>query len=273
MKHFSTVVIVLLLFAGCGKRNTTTVEATTAGPSVLLPVKSRLRGTNIPEVPVLCYHNFSPRNNTDMTLSYNRFCEQIRSLADSGYQTVSPEELYAYLANGGSLPPKPLVISFDDGRLAQYTMAADVLEHYGFTGMFFIMTVTVDKPNYMSCTMLNDLASRGHAIGVHTYDHQMVSHLHGAQWITQLKEPKIFLENAIHDQVDWFAYPFGPWTNQCIRELERDGYRMAFQMDDAQSPAFPLFTVRRLLVSGHWSAATLQQKMKTTFNRPQAGLM
>jgi len=158
------------------------------------------------------------------------------------------------------------MISFDDTRLAQYTIAAPILEKYGFKAVFFIMTVCVNKSDYMSSTMINDLATRGHAIGVHTYDHPLVRDIKSDQWNRELKEPKIFLENVIHNDVNYFAYPFGPWTETCITRLKEDGYKAAFQLDGKKSLKDPLYTIKRLMVEGYWPAQTLHRKIARTFN-------
>lgn len=218
------------------------------------------------EIPILCYHNFTENTNTDVTLSRSTFEEQIKSLVDSGYHCVLPDQLCQYLTVGTSLPPKSIMISFDDTRLAQYTIAAPILEHYGFRGVFFIMTVCVNKSNYMSSTMINDLATRGHVIGVHTYDHPNVNDIQSNQWPMEIKEPKIFLENVIHNCVEYFAYPYGPWTSKCIAQLKKYNYKAAFQLDGKQSLKDSIFTIRRLMVQGHWSIATLHEKIAKTFH-------
>jgi hypothetical protein len=42
------------------------------------------------------------------------FAAQMRMLADSGYHTISPDQLYSYLISGTRLPVKPILLSFDD---------------------------------------------------------------------------------------------------------------------------------------------------------------
>jgi len=51
------------------------------------------------------------------------FAAQMRMLADSGYHTISPDQLYSYLISGTRLPAKPILLSFDDTDLDQYTVA------------------------------------------------------------------------------------------------------------------------------------------------------
>lgn len=84
--------------------------------------------------------------------------------------------------------------------------------------------------------------------------------------ISQLEKPKLFLEKIIHEKVDYFGYPYGSWTKRCINELVKDEYKAAFQLSNKQSEHYPLYTIRRLMVQGNWSAATLHEKMIKTFH-------
>ena len=82
------------------------------------------------------------------------------------------------------------MISFDDGHQEHYTIAAPVLEQYQFRGVFFIMNITIGKPGYLSTAEIRALAERGHAIGLHSWDHQLVRNLDEKGWETQLTKPK-----------------------------------------------------------------------------------
>jgi len=60
-----------------------------------------------------------------------------------------PDQLLAYLETGAPLPPKPIMPTFDDTDLDQYTIAAPEMEKYGFKGVFFVMAVPLGRPHYM----------------------------------------------------------------------------------------------------------------------------
>jgi peptidoglycan/xylan/chitin deacetylase (PgdA/CDA1 family) len=221
------------------------------------------------EIPVLCYHNFTKNKNTLITVSRKNFEDHMRSLYDSGYHSILPDDLYDHLTLGKPLPSKPIVISFDDSRGAQYNLAEPVLEKYGFKGVFFIMTVCVNKPDYMSSVQLKSLSDKGNLIAAHTYDHPLVSHISDNQWEKQLEGPKIFLERIIQKPVYYFAYPYGLWTERAITELKKYGYKAAFQLSGKQSVKQPLYTIRRLMVQGNWSVTKFYSEVSQTFSRKQ----
>lgn len=107
---------------------------------------------NRPQVPVLCYHQIrnwratDSRQAKDYIVPVAAFEQQIKMLADSGYHTISADQLYDYLISGAALPAKPVMLTFDDTDLPQYTVAKPTMEKYGFKGLFFIMTVSLESP-------------------------------------------------------------------------------------------------------------------------------
>ena len=82
------------------------------------------------------------------------------------------------------------MISFDDARGSQYSIAAPILEKYGFRGVFFIMTVCINKPGYLSAQQIKDLYRRGHVIAAHSYDHPYLTKLSSSEWGSELEKPK-----------------------------------------------------------------------------------
>ncbi|ARS35364.1 polysaccharide deacetylase family protein [Pontibacter actiniarum] len=226
-----------------------------------------------PEVPILCYHQIRDWTATDSELAKTyivpeeRFREQIKMLADSGYHTVSPDELMAYLTTGAYLPEKPIMLTFDDTNLTQYEVAAPELEKYGFKGVFFVMTVSLGRPRYMSSAQVRELADRGHTIGSHTWDHHNVKNYEGQDWVTQVEKPKKKLEEIVGQPVTYFAYPFGLWNPQAIPELKSRGTTAAFQLAAAQDRQEPLHSIRRIIASGYWSPASLHRNMAGSFNK------
>ena len=100
---------------------------------------------NRPEVPILCYHQLRDFRGSDSKIARDyivpvaNFQEQIKLLADSGYHSILPDELYDYLLYGKPLPSKPVIISFDDTRLDHYTVALTELNKYG---RIFLMIIS-----------------------------------------------------------------------------------------------------------------------------------
>lgn len=219
------------------------------------------------DIPVLCYHKISDNAKPgDYSISTQRFKEHIRLLADSGYHAIVPDQLYNFLRSGGPLPTRPVMITFDDSHIEHYTIAAPVLERYGFRGVFFIMSVTIGKPGYLSKDEIRSLSDRGHVIGLHTWDHQLVRILDEKGWDTQVTKPKAQLESITGKPVVYFAYPSGVWNENAIIELKRRYVKAAFQLYGKHSINDKMYTIRRIIVPGSWTAQHLQRDMKLVFH-------
>ena len=224
--------------------------------------------SNKKEVPILCYHNIKTtveKRSPDYTIKLDQFRAQIKMLSDSGYHTILPGELYDHFVNGATLPPKPVMLTFDDTHLEHYTMAAPVLSHAGFRGVFFTMAVVIGKQGYMTKAQIKQLSDSGHTIGGHTWDHPDLRKLDGKEWDYQLNKPKDQLEQITGKSINCFAYPYGAWNETAISELKVRGVSIAFQLSNRQSETEPLYTIRRLMVAGNWTPDALDKKIKSFF--------
>ncbi len=223
------------------------------------------------QIPILCYHqirNWKPTDSKaakDYIVQENDFREQMKMLSDSGYHTILPDQLYQYLNTGSALPTKPIMLTFDDTDLDQYTLAAPQMKKYGFKGVFFIMTVSLGRPHYMTKAQVKELSDDGNVIASHTWDHHNVKKFQGEDWVTQIDKPTKKLEEITGKPIKYFAYPFGLWNEQAIPELKKRGFIAAFQLSEKRDTIEPLFTIRRLLASGYWSAHTLSNNIKHSF--------
>jgi peptidoglycan/xylan/chitin deacetylase (PgdA/CDA1 family) len=223
------------------------------------------------QVPILCYHQIRDWKPTDSKtakdyiVQLNDFKAQMKMLADSGYHTILPDQLYQYLNEGTALPSKPIMLTFDDTNLPQYAVALPEMKKYGFKGVFFIMTVSLGRPHYMTKDQVKELSDEGNVIGSHTWDHHNFKKYQGEDWVTQIEKPTKTLETITGKPIKYFAYPFGLWNEQGIPELKKRGFVAAFQLSEKRDNIEPLFTVRRLLASGYWSANTLSNNIKHSF--------
>ncbi len=275
----------LLLIISCEQKQKSTSSDTANVSEIKEPTKKDTVATEIKvadaatilarkEVPILCYHqvrNWRPtdsKSSLDLIVPIETFKAHMKMLADSGYHTVLPDQLYAYLNTGAPLPEKPVMLTFDDTDVDQYETAWPEMKKYGFKGVFFIMTVSINRrPRYMTKEEIKELADAGNSIESHTWNHERVtSYTTDEKWVEQINKPAKKIEEITGKTSEYFAYPFGLWNKQGIPELKKRGVKAAFQLSTKRDENDPLYTIRRMIGSGHWSAKGLHQAMVTTFH-------
>jgi peptidoglycan/xylan/chitin deacetylase (PgdA/CDA1 family) len=221
------------------------------------------------EVPVLCYHQIRTWKSSDSKFDKEFiaapavFEQQMKLLHDSGYHTILPDALINAWQKNIRLPEKTVVLTFDDGCLSQFTDALPVLNRYGFKAVFFIMTVTLDKPNYMSRAQVKAISEQGHLIGCHTWDHHNVKQYKKQDWQIQLVKPTLQLEQITGKLVNYFAYPYGVWDSAAVAELQQYNYKAAFQLAGKGDNTHPLFTINRMIADGQWTIARFATAIST----------
>jgi peptidoglycan/xylan/chitin deacetylase (PgdA/CDA1 family) len=214
-------------------------------------------------VPVLCYHQIRTPTAADgaQARTYivrpSVFAAQMRALDDAGYTPVTGDALVAHLARGAPLPPKPVLLTFDDASAGQYTQALPVLRRHRFVATFFVMTVVLGKPGWLTRAQVRALDRAGMTIGAHTWDHKDVTTYAGSDWTTEIEAPTRELERLVGHPVRLFAYPYGLYDRGAFAHLRRARFSAAFQLAERLDRRDPLWTIRRIIVPELRGAALL----------------
>ena len=99
-------------------------------------------------LPVLTYHHITSDGGADMIISADRFQEHMDALYEAGYTPVSLEQVRDYVILGLDLPQSPVLITFDDGYMSNYTEAYPILRRHGFNAAIFVIGVSHGKDTY-----------------------------------------------------------------------------------------------------------------------------
>lgn len=274
MKH-RLLVFSLLALLSCNNNDKEKKAVTTTPPASTpakndtahaLPVADAAAILAKRQVPILCFHHISDKPMGEYGLSPALFAADLQALADSGYQTILPDQLYNYLANGAPIPEKSFMLTYDDTDEEQFSIAGPEMAKHHFKGVYFIMTISIGRPRYMSKEQIKQLSDDGHVIAAHTWDHHMVTKYNDSDWNKQLSESKQKLELITGKPVEYFAYPFGLWNQAAFQPLQQRGIKMAFQLSTKMDTTQPLYTVRRMIVPGNWTTSGFMKAMKSTFH-------
>lgn len=218
-------------------------------------------------VPVLAYHRVIDSQPAGMTvISVRRFAEHIDAIKAAGYRTATIADLTQYMNGKVSLPPKTVVLTFDDGWRDQLN-AADVLSAHGMTGTFFITSGHFSDELYMT---EDDVArlSKVFEIGAHSHTHFPkfeAGKPNLTEMVGELVISKFSLSKIIGKQVTAYAWPYGYTTLEAVQYAERLGMTSA-SMINGQSKnvvgARPM-EIERLNIDGRCTAAQLKQMLET----------
>lgn len=136
-------------------------------PPDFAPVSAQIdRWCPLPEyrraVPVLTYHGINDRNDR-YSISRRAFAEQMAMLHAAGFHAIGIEEYVRFLhGEAVDLPKRPVLITFDDGRIDSYRGADRTLARYGMRATMFVIAGSVGaSPFYMDWDELRDAADSG----------------------------------------------------------------------------------------------------------------
>src|SRR3954452_24396423 len=252
-RYVATILVVVL--AGCGgsakppPHPTATVKATPRPRTDTAAVAARAH------IPVLCYHQIRDPTAADSAaartyiVSPSAFAAQMRALDRAGYTPVTGDQLVAHLARGAPLPRRPVLLTFDDSSAGQYANALPVLRRHHFVATFFVMTVVLGKPGWLTRGQVRAMDRAGMTIAAHTWDHKEVPKYTAADFPVELVSPRRELEKLVGHKVRLFAYPDGAWSPDAFGALRAAGYVAAFQLADKLDRRAPLWTIRRIIVA------------------------
>lgn len=171
------------------------------------------------DVPILMYHYISASPSASDRIRYGlsvppeMFEAQLKLLQDNGFTAITLRELYEYLAIGTALPDKPIVLTFDDGYIDNYTNAFPLLQKYSMLGTFFVLTGPADdgEPTYLSWDMIQEMNNAGMDIQLHSRDHLDMRNRPRDWLVFQIIGGRQSIEGHTGKPVIFMAYPSGKY--------------------------------------------------------------
>ena len=180
------------------------------------------------KVLILNYHKI---DDTFISLAVRPedFDAQMKYLADNGYHTITPDELYDSLAGNAELPENPVMITFDDGYKDNYENAYPILKKYGFKGTIFVVSSFLGVyPNYMTWDQAREMDADNISIQSHTVDHKSMTDLSDDELRAELVDSKKKIEKELGHEIAYMAYPTGPYNLHIANLVKEAGYKAAF---------------------------------------------
>jgi peptidoglycan/xylan/chitin deacetylase (PgdA/CDA1 family) len=185
------------------------------------------------QVPILTYHRVHAyqseykKSVPDETVEPSAFAKQMDALTQNGYQTVTQTQLYHAMFDGKPLPPKPVLITVDDGYKDDVTDILPVLKSHHMVATFYIITDRLHEQGFVDPGDVRMLDQAGMDIGAHTRTHADLARLGPQQLRDQVEGSRDALVSILGHPVYYFAYPFGTFSPSAVTELRNAGFVQA----------------------------------------------
>ena len=174
--------------------------------------------------PVLLYHHVDEEN-TDPRYNVmpEVFAAQMQALDDWGYTTITVTQLVKAITEGAPLPPRPIVITFDDGHYSVYETAFPIMQEHGFFGVTYIVANRLKAYGFTGVEQLEEMIGAGWEVGSHSYTHSDLT-LDRSIAFTEISYSRDTLTEALSQPVMTFAYPYGKIDHYIGDRTGRWGY-------------------------------------------------
>jgi peptidoglycan/xylan/chitin deacetylase (PgdA/CDA1 family) len=214
-------------------------------------------------VPILEYHVLGrPQTEVpypDLYVPRASFRKQMDWLEEHGYEAVTLEAVEEAWYHGGTLPAKPVVISFDDGYRPQYTFALPTLRKHGWPG---VLNLKAEGSDLYESNVKAMLAA-GWELAAHTIHHSDLTTLEGEALEEEVAGSRKLLQREYGVPVKNFCYPSGRFDSTVIAAVEAAGYTGA----TTEIPGFATkehpYELARIEVLGSWTVADLAEAMRS----------
>lgn len=214
-------------------------------------------------VPILMYHYMgeippgADPYRVGLTVEPEVFRTHLEYLRDNGYTTITFYDLDAALTQGAALPEKPVILTFDDGYADHYTQAFPMLQSFGMTGTFFVITARIDNgdPNHLTWPQVEAMQAAGMEIEAHTKTHVDLRNRSYEQLVYEILGSIESVAAYTGRRPGVFSYPAGQYDATTLQVVENASIlRAVTTQPGTLHTTNNRFELRRLRVQGNMSA-------------------
>lgn len=225
-------------------------------------------------VSVIMYHDVikaRDKSSVWFDCTTDEFQKDIDVIVNGGFSVISLDQLYNHLTKGDAVPPKSVVLTFDDNYQGFYDNALPILRQHKFPAAMFVHTAYVGgKTGHPKMTWeeLKELHDEGLVtIGAHTVTHPPdLKALSPDLQKKELEDSKKTLEEHLGGTIPYMAYPDGS-NDITTQQLARDaGYLMSFTMDPTPAEGSP-----NILTVGRYEAKKFEAALQAQSDEVDSG--
>ncbi|MCL2634032.1 MAG: polysaccharide deacetylase family protein [Oscillospiraceae bacterium] len=238
------------------------------------------------ELTILMYHNLH-KNTGQYSITPEEFEKDLAFLKSAGYTGIGISDLIAFVYEGKPLPPKPIMLTFDDGLYNNYHYGLPLLQEYGFKAVISVIGEHSEtwsnnfyedlKSGHVTWEQISEMVDSGcFEIGNHTYGlHYIANGRKGCvrmegEALTDyhrvlgrdLERLQMLLQENCGVTPEVFAYPYHAVSEESFLVLKAIGIRAAFTGGGKSNTITPgdaecLYDLRRVNRSRFHTAETI----------------
>ena len=206
-----------------------------------------LDGNGDTTLRVLMYHKVNDMPDNPTTVPIGLFDEQLATVLGLGYTFVGLDEVLDHYGRGLPLPPKAVLITFDDGYLDIHANALPVLEKHGAPSVIFVPVAYMDdkmplphethlvergmRNPTLDWGLVRELDASGVRVESHGIAHRPLAEMPLDEAVREIGVSKLKLEEQLGRPVRGYAYVKGSEAHfHPVHEslLRQAGYEIAF---------------------------------------------
>jgi peptidoglycan/xylan/chitin deacetylase (PgdA/CDA1 family) len=195
-------------------------------------------------VPIMMYHAVEstprPRQYKHFYVLADEFAGQMRALKRAGYTALAFGDLAAILRDERPLPPRPILLTFDDGYANLWDNVHPLMRDLGLSYTVFLVSEKVGTTNdwvaaegYEPTPLLTWEQIRlmqqdgGVDFQAHTATHPPLAQIPLPEARREMADCKSTLERELQKTVDVLCYPYGNVDDGVAKAAHDVGFTMA----------------------------------------------
>jgi len=245
------------------------------GYVLLLPCWRKLRKNSL---LVLRYHSVSESRSHEVNVKPKIFGKQINYLAKN-FNVISLTEFITLLTNEKKIPPKTVLITFDDGYKDNFTNAYSILQKLGASATIFLSVAYIGtgkilphdrKDEFVPNRILDwqevkEMHSHEITFGSHSLNHANLGQISLEEMNKEIAESKRVIEENLGNRVVAVSYPYGLYSDfnaQTVEQVKKAGYVCGFTaMYGLNTLKSDLFRLRRIGIEASDNMFTFKAKL------------
>lgn len=262
--------------------------ARVAGQVLAVYQSARMKKAVPDFMPVLMYHKIpdAPIATKHQTfVTKDNFAQHLAYLNSRNFTPITFVD-YLQFARGerplSEFPARPIVLTFDDGYLDNYTNLLPLMRRYGYRGVLYLLgdfgvrynqwdlaaDPTEPRADLMDAAQKHEFVAAGWEIGAHTLSHPRLTTLPLPVAAAEIQRSKTNLETVLKTEIVSFAYPYGALDNAVKQAVRAAGFAFGVATDTGglhlEDDRMQVF---RINMFPHETTGSLFKKTSTWYRR------